>query len=183
MQGVALLHTLNRYANTPKRYTHKMDAIGKTHRIVGAALRALVNSGANDAAIGQFAAEHSALVASELQESQPTEVVATRSLDEVVAAVVQVLENRPSSVRTTSRAAQKMRVTLTFAGQRTSVTLSKEVMDRYIASTATGRKGAMRNLSNMAKTMPESASNRSQYMENAMIAHLESLQNSAAARH
>lgn len=119
--------------------------------IVGSAIRALVESGADDAFVGSFAVTHRAKVAQLLGHSNTPP--AEPSLEEIVSrVVVDTLEAAGLTKKRESKAKTK-RVNVTIAGQRTSLTLNRQLVTGLIE--AKGAKAANALFEELANAAPQ----------------------------
>ena len=138
------------------------DELRKLNAIVGSAIKALAESGADDALVGSFAASHRAKVAQILGHSEKS-TEAPDLLSLVTQAVGAALANagvlakqgRPRSTR---------RVYVNVAGRRTSLTLRAESMDKLAESTG-GSKQASAAIQSLASSAPVDVANRSRWVE------------------
>lgn len=170
---------LQRYAwsvpRSPIRYTGAVTDdrdLDKLNAIVGAAIRALCESGADDAFIGAFAATHRAKVAKVL--GQSAVVSEPPDIEQVVKhAVGQALTEAGVRARK-PRVAKKRAVYIAVAGQRTSVSLSTRLVDQ-ISQAKGGAAEARAFIQSVAEQIPPAAANRSQWLEAHLEKHLAAL--------
>lgn len=169
-------------------YTHEMndDEIKdrQLNALVGGAVRGLVESGAEDEAIGAFAASYRQKAAKIL--GHPQEATSPPDLTAVIKeAVTQALAASGQVTPKTSRR-QNEHFTVLIGGQKTSVTIHKEVIARL--SEAKGSKSEVsRFVREVAKDVPETVANKSEWIEERIGAVLrfeaEAAGNSTSARH
>lgn len=136
--------------------------------LVGEALRAIVESGADAAFIGAFAASHRQRVAQILGVAEkPADVAAGVDLVELVERVVTELEERRAS------RPRKPKFNLEVAGRRTSVSLSTASLQLLQASKVSPRQ-ARSILESLAATCPaRPQTSRSTWVETHLQAALE----------
>lgn len=169
-------------------YTHPMDddeiKDRQLNALVGGAVRGLVESGADDEKIGAFAASYRLKAAKLL--NHPHEALEPPDLTEIIkAAVSQALAAAAPVIPKRSRK-QNEHYTVTIRGQKTSVTIHKDVIARL--GEAKGDKAAVsRFVREVAKDVPESVENKSEWIEDRISTLLqfeaESAQNGSSARH
>lgn len=171
------------------RYTYRMDNSDIKDRqlnaLVGGALRGLVESGADDEAVGSFAQSYRLKAAKIL--GFPEEALNPPDLTSVIKeAVTQALEATGALKPKKSRK-QNDRFTVIIKGQRTSITIHQDVTAQLLQ--VKGSKSAVSSfVRDVAKDVPESAENKSQWIEDriAKILHFEdgaAALESDAARH
>jgi hypothetical protein len=151
-----------------KRYTSMVEQVTeKLNAIVGAAVRALVESGADDELIGRFAAQHREKVAGYLGIS--TAVESPPDLLVLVTQAVSVaLENAGIVSKDRGAGPATRRVNVEIAGRRTCVTLSKTVLDSLSAAkTAKGEAKAL--IEGLANSAPADVPNRSAWVEEHLL--------------
>lgn len=137
--------------------------------IVGAAVRALADSGADDEAIGAFAASHRVKVARIL--GHPEEALQPPDLQTIVQQAVSLaleqagLGTRKSAGKTTQR------FNVEIAGHRTSISIDKGVIAKL--SEAKGSKKAVNKfVQQIAYNVPTGIENRSGWIEERIHAFL-----------
>jgi 3-oxoacyl-(acyl-carrier-protein) synthase len=140
----------------------------KINAIVGAAIKAVVESGADDEFVGAFAATHRAKVARILEHPEEALQGPTDLLALVTQAVAQALGE--AGIGSNRRAPAK-RINVVIAGRRTSVTLSREILDRLIE--AKGSQSQANNfVQELASNLPADVPNRSRWIEERVRAFL-----------
>lgn len=132
-----------------------MEGDNRTRRqidaIVGAALKALVESGADDEFIGAFAENHRTKIAhilgiTEAQNALP-------DLESIIAAAVtNALATAGLDNQRKSRAKTK-RVNVSIAGKRTSVTVNTQILSKLIESK--GAKQAIKIIEELSNSAPQ----------------------------
>ena len=149
------------------RYTHAVDddlKQQKLNTLVGAAIRALVESGADDAFIGAFAASHRKHVAEVLGTTE-TLPQAPELLSIVKQAVSEALGNSKSLQETP----RKRRLNVLINGRRTSITINlsteKQLIDAHGSSATTV-------IQDIASKVPSDVSNKSKWVEERLQAVL-----------
>lgn len=136
-----------------KNEAHTVDAL------VGAALRLLAQSGADDAALGAFAAQYRARVVDVL--GQPERAAAQEvDLRELVVSSVHLALAEAGVVK---RQKDK-RVPVTVRGKRTTLTINPDVLAR-LQRMAGSRRAAVATLQDLANTAPADQENRSAWVE------------------
>lgn len=152
----------------------------KLNAIVGAAIKALTDSGAGDEYVGSFAASHRAKVASILGHSEPA-AEAPDLLAIVTRAVGLALEQAGVGKR---KEPSTKRVNVEIAGRRTSLTLSRSVLEKLAQAKGT-KQQAKAVIQDLANTAPLDVENRSGWVEERVVGVLAlSEQDSASsARH
>ncbi len=144
----------------------------KLNALVGAALRGLVQSGADDQAIGAFAAEHRERVAQIL--GMAAAPVAPVDLQAVIeSAVAQGIEKAQSQGRlgkARRQAGAARRVYVVVAGVRTSVTIPSALFEE-VAAAGGGAKEARRLAEQYANQAPDEG-NRSGWTVERLRGHL-----------
>jgi hypothetical protein len=130
--------------------------------LVGGALRGLVESGADDEAVGAFAASYRLKAAKLL--GHPQEALNPPELTEVIKqAVAQALAASGQLPSKKSRK-QNDHFTVMIRGQKTSVTIHKDVIAQL--TEAKGDKAAVsRFVREVAKDVPETVENKSEWIE------------------
>ncbi len=127
--------------------------------LVGSAVRGLVESGADDEAIGEFAASYREKAAKIL--GRPTEALHRPDLAEVIqSAVAQALS--ASGPRPSRR--QNDHFTVMINGQKTSITLHKRIVAALTEAKGSSR-AANRFIREVARDVPGSAENKSAWVE------------------
>lgn len=161
--------------------TRKLDAI------VGSAIRALVENGADDAAVGRFAASHRAHVAQIL--GQPAELPGPPDLLALVTQAVQQAMSMTAAAPRRAPARKRLTVELTN-GRRTSVTVDASLLQALQASKGGSRPQATAFIQELARNAPDEAANRSGWVHDKLreiVAQAPDLQASApppgVARH
>ncbi len=139
--------------------------------IVGAAIRALAESGADDEAIGAFAASHRVKVAHLLgnpeQALQPPPDLQTIIQHAVSSALESAgVGGKKPLGKTTER------FNVEIAGRRTSLSIDKEVVAKLSQAKGT-RKAANKFVQEIAKGVPEGTVNRSGWVEERILAFLD----------
>lgn len=152
--------------------------------LVGGAVRGLVESGADDEAVGAFASSYRQKAAKIL--GHPQEALAPPDLTVVIKeAVVQALvaagEIKPKKSRK-----QNEHFTVSIGGQKTSVTIHKDVVAQL--TEAKGSKAEVsRFVREVAKDVPDSVENKSEWIEERIATILsfgtEAAGNASSARH
>ena len=133
----------------------------KLNAIVGSALRALVESGATDEFIGEFAASHRAKLVKIM--CFPEEALQPVSLEQIVAtAVAQALEKTGKAAAKSSKVPTQ-RINVIVGGRRTSITIGGETVARLVASK--GEKQANEVIRDIASKVPKETKNRSGWIE------------------
>lgn len=143
----------------------------KLNALVGAALRGLVQSGADDQAIGAFAAEHRERVAQILGMAAPVAPVDLQAVIE--SAVAQGIEKAQSQGRLGKPRRQSgaaRRVYVVVAGVRTSVTIPSALFEE-VAAAGGGAKEARRLAEQYANQAPDEG-NRSGWTVERLRGHL-----------
>jgi hypothetical protein len=139
----------------------------KLDAIVGAAVRALAESGADDAFVGAFAAAHRDKVATilgiaEQKQQQPPDL-----LDLVTEAVQKAMAGVQTVPRKPAGSSAVTRVYVTLNGKPTSLSLDKERVLKL--KEALGAKEARRAISELAQSAPQGVKNRSGWVEARML--------------
>ena len=130
--------------------------------LVGGALRGLVESGADDEAVGAFAMSYRQKAAKLL--GTPQEALDPPDLTEIIKlAVAQALETSSQHQPKKSRK-QNDRFTVSINGLKTSITVHKDIIAQL--NEAKGSKEAVsRFVRDVAKDVPESVENKSAWIE------------------
>ena len=139
--------------------------------IVGAALKAMADSGAPRARLGAFAASFREEVA-EILGRKPPPAPAPDLLQLVTHAVRQVLAEPGLATATATAAARAQpakRIYVTVAGRATSVTLPVDAL-RQLDEVAGGRKQARAIIQQLADSAPDDVPNRSGWIQERMLA-------------
>lgn len=132
----------------------------KLNTIVGAAIKALAESGAADEFVGAFAASHRAKVASILGASEPA--ADSQDLLAIVTQAVSIAMEQAGLGK--RKEPSTTRVNVEIAGRRTSLTLSRVVLDKL--SQAKGTKQQVKAvIQDLANTAPMEVENRSGWVE------------------
>jgi hypothetical protein len=160
------------------------DLNRKLNAIVGAALKAMADSGAPDEVLGAFAADHRDKVAGILGLA-PQRVEAPDLVAVVEQAVQRVLDRHESTTKTAT-GPKKVRKYVLVDGKRTSVTIYGDTFNGLLAREGGEQRSAMKIVNQLANTMPVGGANRSNWVEQRLQAllHTDIEQSSAsAARH
>lgn len=148
------------------RYTHAVNddlKQQKLNTIVGAAIRALVESGADDAFVGAFAASHRQQVA-EVMGATEALPQAPELLSLVKQAVTEALgKSKPQNEL------RKRRLNVLIDGRRTSITISLSIQKQLIE--AHGAK-ATTVIQDIASKVPSNVTNKSKWVEERLQAVL-----------
>lgn len=136
----------------------------KINAIVGAALKSLVESGAGDEFVGAFAMAHRDKVAKILGAAEP-EADSPDLLSVVTQAVGLALEQAGVTRRKESNT---KRINVEVAGRRTSVTLSKTVLDQLVKSKGSTQQAKL-VIQDLANTAPVNVENRSGWVEERLL--------------
>jgi hypothetical protein len=139
----------------------------KLNAIVGAAIKGLVESGADDEAIGSFAEAHRRKVASILGGGS-IESSAPDLLELVTRSVRQVLREEGAVPRRTKRA-RTQRVYVQVAGKQTSLTIAAHVMEQLSGAHGMHARTVIQEIVDQA---PEQISNRSAWVQERIVAAL-----------
>ncbi|MBC7619096.1 MAG: hypothetical protein H7293_08935 [Candidatus Saccharibacteria bacterium] len=156
-------------------------SLSKLNALVGAALRGLIQSGADDQAIGAFAAEHRERVAQIL--GMPAASTEHPDLSAIVAAAVAegiangLLVAGKSKSRQRPAGTEFRRVFIVVAGVRTSVTVPNELLAKV--ATATGSTKAARRLVETYANQATDEQNRSGFTVNGLTQYLTLMQSTA----
>ena len=105
----------------------------QVNAIVGAAIRALVESGADDTFIAQFALSHRIKVASILEHREPT---APPRLEDIISATIDEIVKR-GLVPSAPRKEKAQRINVLINGVRTSVTVPGTLMEALVSNAGT----------------------------------------------
>ena len=151
--------------------------------IVGAALKAFVESGVARARLGAFALSFREEVAGILgrKPAKPAEP----DLLQLVTQAVRTAMADPTIVprqAAAEKAEPAKRIYVTVGGKPTSVTLSAESL-RKLDDAAGGRKQAKAVIQELAESAPANAGNRSGWVQDRMLAFAGSMADGASARH
>lgn len=151
-------------------YTVQVDESDsrKLDAIVGAAIKALAESGAADEFVGSFAASHRGKVARILGLAAPEPEQAPDLVAIVTKAVEDAMAKLAVPAKEGSRAPRARRVYVTVAGRKTSVTLAEASIDKLVASAGDRRK-AMGVIQQLAARAPADVPNRSKWVEQHML--------------
>ena len=169
MYAIRILHKtfrelLSKYTASVENDTQKLNVI------VGAAIRALAEAGADDELIGRFAAQHREKVAGLLGMS--ASVQAPPDLLELVTqAVGAALEGAGVVPKARGAGPATKRINVEVAGRRTCLTLSKKVLDTLSASKK-DKGEAMALIKGLANSAPADVSNRSAWVEEHLLSIL-----------
>lgn len=145
------------------------DQDAKLNAIVGAALRALVESGAEDHAVGAFAAAHRLKVAQILGMAAAAPAGPPELLGLIRQAVRAELEQTGHAAGAKPVA---KRINVVVGGKRTSVTVDPEVF-RQLAQTQGGQAKATATIRELAAQAPADAPKRSGWVEARLVAIIE----------
>lgn len=133
--------------------------------LVGGALRGLVESGADDEAVGAFAASYRQKAAKIL--GRPLEALNPPDLKEVIKlAVAEALADGQQAHQAAPKKSRKQNehFTVMIRGQKTSVTIHKDVIAQL--TEAKGDKAKVsRFVREVAKDVPETVENKSEWIE------------------
>lgn len=141
----------------------------KLNAIVGSALKALAEGGADDEFIGAFAASHRAKVAKIL--GHPEAALQPPDLQMIVAqAVTQALADAGMGKGKASSKQAARRINVVVAGQRTSVTLARNTVAQLVE--AKGGKQANEFIQELVNNAPVGVPNRSGWVEERLRAFL-----------
>lgn len=143
------------------------DEKHKLNAIVGAAVKALAESGAEDAVIGAFADSHRSKVAQILGHSANHEP-APDLLQLVTQAVSIAIANTGLMKQKRKKRQAKRRVAVVVFGKRTTLTLSGESLDK-LAKVTGGVRQASAAIQALAASVPIEETNRSQWVEQRLI--------------
>lgn len=133
----------------------------KLNAIVGSAIKALAESGADDELIGAFAATHREKVSKIL--GRPEEALQPPDLQEIVTqAVSHALEVVGVAQKVKSNTTT--RVNVVIAGKRTTVTIQKETIGK-LAQVRGGGRQAKAFIQEVALSSPPDVANRSNWVE------------------
>ena len=151
--------------------------------LVGGAVRGLVESGADDEAIGAFASTYRQKAAKIL--GRPQEALVPPDLTDIIKeAVAQALA--AAQVKPKRSRKQNEHFTVSIRGQKTSVTIHKDVVAQL--AEAKGSKAEVgRFVREVAKDVPDSVENKSDWIEHRITTILrfdaEAAGNESSARH
>lgn len=154
--------------------------------IVGAALKAMVESGAGRARLGAFAVSFRDEVAGILGR-KPEKPVEPDLLQLVTQAVKQAMADPAIAAsrgvaKASARSEPAKRIYVSVAGKPTSVTLSAESY-RQLEGAAGGHKQAKAIVQQLAGTAPQDVSNRSGWVQERMLAFAAAEAPGASPRH
>lgn len=135
----------------------------KLNAIVGAALKGIVEAGADDEFVGAFAARHREKVAQQLGMSATPRSEAP----DLLAIVGDAVRAALADAGLVKRTAQSRRVYVTVAGRRTSLTLGRDLLARL--EQAKGSEEARLLVQQLANGAP-STPNRSGWVEERLVA-------------
>jgi len=155
--------------------------IRQLNAIVGAAIRALVESGADDESIGSFAATHRTKVSAIL--GQPELSLQQPDLADLVQKAVLAAIEQKSGI---GRRQTTERFNVIIAGRRTSLSINKEVVSKL--TLAKGSRGAAsKTIRRIAVDTPSNEENKSAWVEERILTFLdfskEAVQDDGASRH
>ena len=153
--------------------------------LVGAAVRGLVESGANDEDVGAFAASYRLKAAKLL--GHPQEALNPPDLPEIIKmAVSQALAAAGQPAPKKSRK-QNEHFTVMIRGQKTSVTIHKDVIAQLSEAKGDNKTEVKRFVREVAKDVPETVENKSEWIEDRIATLLrfeaEAAGNGSSARH
>ncbi len=169
-------------------YTRVMDddeiKDRQLNALVGGAVRGLVESGADDEAIGSFASTYRQKAAKLL--GRPQEALDPPDLTDIIKdAVAQALAAAQVKPKKKSRK-QNEHFTVSIGGQKTSVTIHKDVIAQ-LAEAKGSKAEVSRFVREVAKDVPDSVENKSEWIEHRIATILrfkaESAGNGSSARH
>lgn len=166
---------MNSIQHTTLRTVQHDSEIRKLNALVGAAIKALVESGAGDEFVGAFAASHRTKVASILGASEQAHD--SQDLLTIVTQAVGVALEQ-AGVGKRKEPATK-RVNVEIAGRRTSLTLSHAVLEK-LAQAKGSRQKVKAVIQDLANTAPVDVENRSGWVEE-RLAGLLALANNGSA--
>lgn len=138
--------------------------------IVGAALRALIETGADDEAVGAFAITHRNSVARIL--GQPEETLATPDLQSVVYQALRLAMEEAGFKPRRSKGKTTQRLNVEIFGRRTSLSISDELLVRLIEAKG-NKKTANKFVQEIARNVPNGTENRSAWVEQRIKAFLD----------
>ncbi len=153
--------------------------------LVGAAVRGLVESGANDEDVGAFAASYRMKAAKLL--GHPQEALNPPDLTEVIKmAVTQALAVAAQPAPKKSRK-QNDHFTVMIRGQKTSVTIHKDVIAQLTEAKGDNKTEVKRFVREVAKDVPETVENKSEWIEDRIATILrfeaDAARSGSSARH
>jgi hypothetical protein len=140
----------------------------KLNEIVGAAIKALAESGAADEIVGSFAVSHRDKVARILGFSAPEPEQPTDLLALVRQAVEDAMTKASLVPSARGRGPKKIRIYVTVAGRKTSLTLSSVEVDRLVELIG-DRRTAIELIQKLADSAPSDVVNRSNWVELRML--------------
>ncbi len=144
--------------------------IRKLNAIVGAALKALAENGADDETLGAFAANHRSKVA-EILGCSSAQPQAPDLLSLVTQAVTQAMANIPELKGVSKKEKRAKRISVLIANQRTSVTISPTTVARLIEAKG-NKKQAREFIEELANKAPQDSDNRSKWVEARLLSFL-----------
>lgn len=136
----------------------------KINAIVGAAIKALAESGAGDEFVGAFAASHRAKVASLLGASEPA--ADSQDLLTIVTQAVGIALERAGAGKRKEHTTK--RVNVEIAGRRTSLTINRSILDQLVKAKGSPQK-AKSVIQDLANTAPANVDNRSGWVEERLL--------------
>ena len=161
------------YATYRRQYTTRVSTDNdarKLNAIVGAAIKAMAETGADDEVVGAFAASHRIKVAHILGQNET--VPAAPDLVEIVTQAVANALNQNGLVSTPSRSLPTVRrFNVEVSGKRTSLTLSATAIAKLEQATGT-RKAAKAVIQGFADSAPTDVPNRSGWVEERLAAYM-----------
>ncbi len=161
-------------------YTQLMnDEERKLNAIVGAAIKALAESGADDELVGSFANLHRTKVAQIL--GQPSRQPDPPDIVDVVAKAVETTMARFGIVEKKKQRASR-RVNVVVDGRRTSLTLRAESLER-LAETMGGSRQVAATVQSLAQQVPREVKNRSAWVEERLASLVSHGQPIQASKH
>jgi hypothetical protein len=148
--------------------------------IVGAALKAMVESGVGHARVGAFASSFRDEVAGILgaKQAKPAEPDLLQMVTQAVR--LAMADSAPGASARKSQTAERIHVYV--GGKRTSVTLLAEGL-RKLDEAAGGRKAAKAIIQELAASAPADADNRSAWIQERMLAFAGTKTDGRSARH
>lgn len=144
------------------------DPEAKLNAIVGSAIRGLVESGASDESVGAFAHSHRSKVAQVLGIERKPDV--TVDLQTVISAAVATALQQAGLAQGGGAFGQNNRVNVVVNGQRTSLTLDRQLLDNLMAKSGKQVTGDL--IASFANNAPKGTKNRSKWVQRQLVAHL-----------
>ncbi len=156
--------------------------------LVGGALRGLVESGADDEAVGAFAASYRQKAAKIL--GRPLEALNPPDLKEVIKlAVAEALADGQQAHQAAPKKSRKQNehFTVMIRGQKTSVTIHKDVIAQLTEAKGDNNAEVKRFVREVAKDVPETVENKSEWIEERIATILrfeaDAVRSGSSARH